>query len=259
MGNTLKRFLTIGFIALIAIALVACSEDDDQGSGSTNDSGDSSDYPNKPIEVVVPAGAGGDTDRNTRIVANYLSEELGVDLVVTNIGGGGGSVGAREVLNADPDGYKVLSFHNSIMINSILDLADFSFEDFKIPGISVGDLGNSFIVNAESDITDLETLIEKAKENPGEITIATETGAFTHMQLLAFQEETGTELKVVDVGDASEKVKALMAGQIDIIPTQLGLVKSYIDSGDFKSLGIMAEERLESAPDVPTFVEQGVD
>lgn len=256
MIKKLKSLFTVGFIVILTLGLIACSS---EGGKDSKADADSSGYPKKPIEIVVPAGAGGDTDRNTRIVANYLSEELGEDLVITNVVGGGGSVGTGEVLQSDPDGYKAVAFHNSMIINSILDLADFSYEDFQLAGTAVGDLGNSFIVNAESEITDLQTLVELAKEKPGEITIATETGGFTHLQLIAFQEVTGTELKVVDVGTAADKTKALLAGQIDIIPTQLGLVQSYIDSGDFKSLGVMSEERLENAPDVPTFIEEGVD
>ncbi|WP_277679455.1 tripartite tricarboxylate transporter substrate binding protein [Gracilibacillus dipsosauri] len=274
----MKKALLFSLILLLSVFLIACNSDssssdggnegnDDNGgseeTGNTGDSGDSgessSSYPEKPIQVVVPAGAGGDTDRNSRITAKYLSEELGEDVVVSNVSGAGGTVGAKQVLDAEADGYTVLAFHNSMIINGILELADFDYQDYELAGVAVSDLGNAFIVNAESEFTDLQSLIDAAKERPGEITIATETGAFTHLQLLAFQEETGTEFNIVDIGSASEKVTALLGGQIDIVPTQLGLVMEYIESGDFRSIGIMAEERLPGAPDVPTFKEQGVE
>ncbi|WP_052366336.1 tripartite tricarboxylate transporter substrate-binding protein [Geomicrobium sp. JCM 19055] len=67
-------------------------------------------YPNQTIEVVVPAGAGGDTDLGARLLSQYVGEELGVNMVVSNIAGAGGSVGSREILDARPDGHQVLFF-----------------------------------------------------------------------------------------------------------------------------------------------------
>ncbi|MFS0750425.1 tripartite tricarboxylate transporter substrate binding protein [Oceanobacillus sp. 1P07AA] len=258
MGKNNRILLMIGFLLIVVLMMAACSSSSN-GNGEAGADSSSADYPNKPIQVVVPAGAGGDTDRNARITAEFLSEELGTDVVVSNVGGAGGTVGTKQVLDANSDGYTVLAFHNSMIINSLLELADFNYEDYELAGANVQDLGNAFIVHAESEYTDLNTLIESAKEKPGEISIATETGSFTHLQLLAFQEATGTEFNIVDVGAAAEKVTALLGKQIDIVPTQLGLVQEYIKSGDFKALGIMAEERLEGAPDVPTFKEEGVD
>jgi tripartite-type tricarboxylate transporter receptor subunit TctC len=250
----LRKFSIVAFLLGLVLVLAACNDSAGGDGGNSSD-----DYPNKPIQVVVPAGAGGDTDRNTRIAAKYLSEELDTNVVISNVGGAGGSVGAKEVLDAANDGYTILAFHNSMVINDLLELTDFNYEDYELVGTSVLDLGNAFIVSADSEYTDLQSLIDAAKANPGKINIATETGAFTHLQLLAFQEATGTEFNIVDVGAAAEKNTALLGGQIDIIPTQLGLVQEYIKSGDFRALGIMADERLPGAPDVPTFKEQGVD
>ncbi|MCG1009743.1 tripartite tricarboxylate transporter substrate binding protein [Salinicoccus sp. ID82-1] len=249
-------FLTLLFMVVLA----GCNNGDASSEGEGGDSADAgASYPEQEINVVVPAGAGGDTDRNTRVTAEYLSEELGQELIVNNITGSGGTVGVDEVNNAEADGYTVLAFHNSMIINDILGLTDVNYENFELVGSIVQDNGNAFIVNADSDIQDIETLIEMAQESPGEIQVATETGAFTHLQLLEFQEETGTEFNVVDVGGAADKTTALLGDQIDIIPTQQGLVQEYIDSGDFRSLGVMSEERLEGAPDTPTFTEQGAD
>ncbi|WHT49986.1 tripartite tricarboxylate transporter substrate-binding protein [Sporosarcina thermotolerans] len=75
----------------------------------------------------------------------------------------------------------------------------------------------------------------------------------------SFQEQTGVEFNIADVGGASDKITALLGGRVDIVPTSLGLVKGYIESGDFVALGVMADERLEDASDIPTFKEQGVD
>lgn len=238
------------------------SEGSGEGAENSEDAATASgggEYPVDTIEVVVPAGAGGDTDFNARTLGKYLPDELGVDMVVTNIGGAGGTTGTKEVFDADPDGSKVLFFHNSMLLNSILGLADYTITDFALAGIAVLDEGNGFFVNAQSEYEDLNDLIEAAKANPGGISIATEVGGFTHLQLLALQEETGIELNIVDVGGAADKMAALQGGHIDVIPIQYGSAKEYIDAGEFRTLGILAADKVDLMPDVPTFKDQGVD
>ena len=258
MKKMIKKVL-FGALLVGAVAVMgACSE---TVEGTEKDSGgkDKSSYPTKPIEIVVPAGAGGDTDLNTRTMAKYLEKELGTTMIITNVNGAGGTTGTKKVLDSKPDGYTVLSYHNSTLISKILGLVDYTYSDFEVAGMGVMDKGNAFIINNKSEFKNLDDLIVFAKENPEKVTVATEVGSFTHLQLLAFEAATGTKFNIVDVGGASDKITALLGGRIDIIPTQLGLVNSYIESGDFRALGIMSEERLKAAPDVPTFKEQGVD
>ncbi|MDQ0338111.1 tripartite-type tricarboxylate transporter receptor subunit TctC [Caldalkalibacillus uzonensis] len=226
MKKTFKTTLLLG-VAFIFIALIVtgCSQTETNVSdeNSTEDitksaresTTDDNNYPTDTIEVVVPAGPGGDTDINARTLAKYLSEELGVNMVVSNISGAGGTTGAQEVLKADPDGSKVLFHHNGFLLNNILGLADYTHSDFEVAGIAVLDEGNGFFVNAESEYEDLSDLIEAAKANPGKISIGTEVGSFTHLQLLAFQENTGTELNIVDAGGAADKIVALQGGHIE--------------------------------------------
>lgn len=245
------------FVGLMAV-LGACSETV-EGTEKDSEGKDSSSYPKKPIEIVVPAGAGGDTDLNTRTMAKYLEKELGTTMIITNVNGAGGTTGTKKALDSKPDGYTVLSYHNSTLISKILGLTDYTYSDFDVAGMGVMDKGNAFVINNESEFKNLDDLIAFAKKSPEKVTVATEVGSFTHLQLLAFEAATGTKFNIVDVGGASDKITALLGGRIDIIPTQLGLVNSYVESGDFRALGIMSDKRLKAAPDVPTFKEQGVD
>src|SRR5690606_35637940 len=121
-------------------------------------------------------------------------------IVVNNVTGSGGTIGSRQVLDADPDGYTVLAFHDSILINNILGLADFSFADFTLAGVSVTDDGNAFLVSGDSQFDTLTDFVEYGISNPNEISVATEVGAFTHLQLLALEQETGASFNIVDVG-----------------------------------------------------------
>jgi len=192
-------------------------------------------------------------------MGKHLEKELGKAIVVTNVNGAGGTTGTKRVLDAKPDGYTVLAFHNSMLLNNIYGLSDYTYSNYKIAGIGILDQSNTFITSKDSKFDDVESLIVFAKENPGEVTVATEIGSMTYIQMLEFQQLAGVEFNVVDVGGASDKITALLGGRVDIVPTSLGLVSSYIESGDFVSLGVIAEERLEGAPEVKTFKEQGVD
>jgi tripartite-type tricarboxylate transporter receptor subunit TctC len=253
MKKSFKGILFAITVLVFATIMSGCS---DTSSGSNE--AEASDYPSKPITVVVPAGAGGDTDANARLLGKYLEKELGQPVVISNVTGAGGTVGASEVLDADPDGHTVLFFHNSLLLNRILGLTEDSYDSFKLAGIPVLDQGNTFMVSGDSKFENLQDMVEYARAHPGEVSIATEVGGFTHLQLLALQKDQDIELNIVDVGGAAEKVTALLGGHVDIVPTSLGLVKDYVESGDMRSLGIMASDRVDLMPDVPTFVEQGV-
>ena len=96
-------------------------------------------YPQKAIQVVVPVGAGGDTDMNARIFGKYMEKELGQPIVVVNVKGGGGTIGMKKVLDAAPDGYTVLFFHGEAMIPKLAGLVDYGIEAFQVAGIGVLD------------------------------------------------------------------------------------------------------------------------
>jgi tripartite-type tricarboxylate transporter receptor subunit TctC len=215
-------------------------------------------YPNKAIQIIVPAGAGGDTDLNCRIMAKYLEKELGQPVVIVNVNGAGGSLGTRKVKDAAPDGYTAVFFHPSMFLNKIMGLVDYSFGDFENAGVAVIDNTNVFVVNATSPYKNLTDLVSAAKAKPGKVKFATETGGFTHLQILAFQKETGTTLNVVDVGSAAQKTVALLGKQIDVIGISYGIIKDYVTSGRFRVIGVMAEETNPLIPEVKTFKEQGV-
>ena len=215
-------------------------------------------YPNKPIQVVVPYGAGGDTDLNCRIMSKYLEKEFGKPVVIVNINGAGGSLGSRKIKDSAPDGYNVLFFQPSMFLNKIMGLVDYSFGDFEVAGMAVMDRTSIFVVNANSPYKSLQDLIAAAKEKPRKIKIATETGALSHIQILAFEKETGTSLNVVDVGSAAQKIVALLGKQIDVIAINYGIIKDYVASGKFRAIGVMDEQTNAFIPSVKTFKEQGV-
>lgn len=224
-------------------------------SGAT--AGSETDWPKKPIEIVVPGGAGGDTDLNTRMLASALEKELGVSIVITNVKGGSGTVGARQVLDGEPDGYSLLMFHPGMLLTELTGVADFSYADYDMAGNAYMDETSIWCVSNDAPYDDLQGLLEWGKNN--KVQYATEYGSFSHLIGLAVEEATGTSFTIVDAGGAADKIAALMGNQIELIYCNYGLVTDYIENGDFKIIGLVSEERNPLFPDVPTFKEQGVD
>jgi tripartite-type tricarboxylate transporter receptor subunit TctC len=146
-----------------------------------------------------------------------------------------------------------------MFLNKMMGLVDYSFQDFENAGVAVMDDTNIFVVNGSSPYKNLQDVVQAAKKAPGKVKFATETGGFTHLQVLAFEHEAGINLNVVDVGSAAQKIVALLGKQVDVIGTSYGIIKDYVASGRFRVVGVMAEKTNPLIPEVKTFKEQGVD
>lgn len=254
-----KMFKAAAFILVVMLVLTGCASN----SGSTSSEEDTSDqevtYPTKAIELIVPAGAGGDTDMNARLFGKYLEKELGQPVVVVNVGGSGGTVGTRRVKDAKADGHTVLFFHPEILVPYVAGMVDYHIDAFEIAGIGVVDNTTVLATHKDSPYNSLSELVEDAKKNPGKIDFGMQTGGYPHIVGLAVEDAAGIELNMTDVGGNADKTVALMAGRTDFINTQYGLTKDYFESGDFKQLGLLSKERNPLMPDIPTALEQGFD
>lgn len=222
-------------------------------------------WPERTIELIVPANPGGDTDANARALAAALNETMGWNVVVSNMSGGSGAVAYEDLLSNPDDGYRFVFFHSGACITQLMGMYDFNvLDDFKLAGMPFMDYSSAFLINANNEkFSDLESMVAYMKEHPGEVTFATETGNFTHLHVLAFEAAAGVKFNIVDAGTAAQKITELLGQRLDVIDTQAGLVRDYLDTDDptqkFTCLGIMAEERLESRSDIPTMKEQGYD
>ena len=220
------------------------------------------DWPERSIELIVPANPGGDTDANARALAAALNEEMGWNVIVTNMAGGSGAVAFEDCLSNPDDGYRFVFYHSGACITQMLGMyEEFNvLDDFKLAGMPFLDYSNAFVINtANSKFSDLESMVAYMKDHPGEVSFATETGSFTHLHCVAFEQAAGVEFAIVDAGTAAQKTTELLGNRLDVIGTQAGLVKDYYETGEFKCLGILADERLEGAPEIPTLKEQGYD
>lgn len=218
-------------------------------------------WPERSIELIVPANPGGDTDSNARALAAALNEELGWNVIVSNMSGGSGAVAFEDLMNNPDDGYRFVFYHSGACITQLMGMYDFNvLDDYKLAGMVFMDYSSAFLMNSKNDkFSDLASMVAYMKDHPGEVSFATETGSFTHLHALAFEEAAGVKFNIVDAGTAAQKITELLGQRLDLIDTQAGLVRDYLDTKEFTCLGVMAEDRLEGRPEVPTLKEQGYD
>ncbi|MEM5780940.1 MAG: tripartite tricarboxylate transporter substrate binding protein [Lawsonibacter sp.] len=262
----MKKLFALTLALCLSLSLASCGNSGGTSSnagGSASGSGSSaggtkSDWPAKPISLVVPWSAGGDTDFHARTLAQYLEKELGVTVNVVNTAGGGGSVASTEVKDSQPDGYTFLAFDSAIALNQASGITDFGAEAFDPVCIIGKSCGEFLVARSDFPCNTVAELVSYTKEHPGEVIMAANTGATSYYAATKLT-EAGAELNIVNAGSSSERVASLIGGQIDLSVNAYGVIGQYIKTGDLKILGCMATERSETYGDISTAVEQGVD
>jgi len=214
-------------------------------------------YPTKAVQVIIPVGAGGDTDLNARVFGKYLEKELGQPVVVVNVSGGGGTIGMKRVLDAAPDGYTALFYHGEAMIPKIAGLVDYGIEAFEMAGICILDDTTVLATHPGMPFKNMKEFVDYAKANPFKVEFGMMTGGYPHLVGIVLQELAGIKLNLVDVGGNAAKTVALKGRKTQVINTQYGLTKDFFTAGDFVNLGLTSKTRNPLFADVPTTTEQG--
>ncbi|MGB4406523.1 MAG: tripartite tricarboxylate transporter substrate binding protein [Sphaerochaeta sp.] len=222
------------------------------------DANAASEYPTKPIQVILPVGAGGDTDLNARLFSRYMEKELGKSFAIVNTSGGGGTIGMQKVLDSDADGYTVLFYHGEAMIPKIAGMVDYGLEAFDMAGICILDDTTVLATHPGMPFKNISEFVAYAKANPNSVEFGMMTGGYPHLIGIVLEEVAGIDLNLVDVGGNAAKTVALKGRKTQVINTQYGLTQDYFKSGDFVVLGLTAKERNPLFPDVPTTTEQGL-
>ena len=245
----MKKSLSVSLFASVLVL----------AAGSALSAG-AAEWPTKTVQVIVPAGAGGDTDFNARTMAKYFEKITGKSMIITNMNGGGGTIATSEVKSAAPNGSTLLFGHTGqLIVNEVAGLADYGFSAFDVACIAGVDKGTVFVTGKKSGIKGVADLVAKAKERPGTVIYGTELGGYSHLQGLIFQNLAGVKLKIVDTGSASEKITSLLGGRIDLGAITYGPVKDYAASGEMNIIAQFNSERNPLLGNIPTFKEQGVD
>lgn len=234
------------------------SKEDEAGQADGTEENKSTWEPSSTVSIVVPAGAGGDTDLSARVFAQYAKEITGHDFIVVNSNGAAGSVAANQVLASAPDGHTFLYGHNLVNVANIAGVTDYNYSAFKIGPTFVLEPAQQLYVYADQ-YANLDEFIAAAKAAPGELKACTEVGAYTYYELLAFEKAAGIDLELVDAGSTSDKIAAMLSGQIDLMPGPYINCKDYLESGQFVAIGVPTQERYDVISQIPTLKEQGID
>ncbi len=259
-----KRLLSLLLAVVLLLVLVGCNKTAATPSTSPEASPSPTEsapaeiaWPEKPIQVIVSFGAGGDTDILCRKLCEEISNELGVPIVCTNVTGQSGTVAARQVKDSAADGYTVLWHQSSFFVASMTGIADFDYTAFELAGVAVKEVSDVVMVR-KGAYKDINDFIEKAKANPKGLNYGTSLGGYSHLQALALGDAFGVEFNVVDIGGGSETIAALLAGDIDFVITTNNYARTYIESGDCEALCIMGNDPVAQTPDWPTLKDSGV-
>ncbi len=217
-------------------------------------------YPNRAIRMVVPFAPGGGTDTNARIVAQKLSEQLNVPVVVDNRPGAGSMLGTELVVRAAPDGYTLLNVSPELTINPSLQP--------KIPYDALKDLApvsqsvsSQYVLSTHPSVPvkSLKEFIALAKARPGQLNYGSSgVGSANHLAGVLFQGMTGTQLVHVPFKGAGPATIALMGGEIDFSFTSTTAAVAQVKLGRLRAIAVTGPKRFSEMPDIPTVSKAGV-
>ena len=245
MGTSLKACLSLLAASLLAVVAAAASA---QG------------YPNKPVKIIVPFGAGGPADIYARAIAQRLSEPLGQQVIVEDRPGAGSAVGTDVVAKSAPDGYTLLMISNTHTINETLNpkLPYNLLRDFA-PITQVNVMPNVLVVNPALGVNSVKELIALAKSKPGKLNYASSgPGTPYHLAAELFKAMTQTFIVHIPHKASGEARASVLGGQVEMMFDSLPTTVQQIKSGKMKGLAITSVKRSPLLPDMPTVAEAGV-
>ncbi len=216
------------------------------------------DYPNRPVEFIVPWSPGGGSDTLMRIIANNVTPFLGAEMPVINIPGVGGTVGLTEASRRAADGYTISQVHEGLLAATATGLTELKWDDFD--PIALMTASPQYLVAATDQPYDtFEGLVEYAQANPGALTIGVTLGGVPHLHAAMIAEAFDLDWRYVGYEGTGERVRALVGGNLDLAIGDISSSLQFVENGDMTFLATGAPERLAQTPDVPTLVELGSD
>ena len=245
--SALRRRAALGFSALAVLAGWMPSQVLAQ-----------SDYPNRPVTLVVPFPAGGSTDLVARLIASGMTEHLGQEIVVENRGGAGGNIGSAAVARAEPDGYTILMATVAThALNPMLykKMPYDPVEDFA-PISLLALIPNVLVVNPEFPAKTVQELIDLLKANPGKYSYASSgNGTPLHLSGELFKSMAGVDMTHVPYKGAGPALVDVMGGHVPIMFDNLPPSLEHIRAGKLRGLGVTTKERAPSIPEMPAIAE----
>jgi len=217
------------------------------------------DFPNKPIELVVPFQPGGGTDALARAFADATRKHTTQSVIIVNKPGASGAIGWQDVINAKPDGYRLAVVTVEVTTLPHMGLAKFSYEDLT-PIARLNADQAAITVRADAPWNTIEEFLAAARKDSGKISMGNAgNGSIWHLAAAALEDKTGTKFNHTPFQGAGPAVLALMGGHIDAVAVSPAEVTTYVQAGKLKTLAVMAEQRVKGFDKVPTLKERGID
>ncbi len=219
------------------------------------------DFPNKPIRLIVPFTPGGVTDTSGRLIAEQLSKRLGQQVVVDNKPGASGNIGSQMVAAAEPDGYTLLlGFDGTLVINPhVFPRIGFDpVKDFAPVG-KIGDAILILVTHPQAKTKTLKDVIAQSKSDANGLSYGTSgTGSTPHIAGELFKLRTGANLVHVPYKGGGQAMTDLLGGNLPLVYTAIAGAIPHVKAGKLHPIAVSSGQRAPSLPDVPTFLESGV-
>ena len=218
-------------------------------------------YPNRPITMIIPFAAGGPTDVLGRIVGARMSEVLGQQVVIENVGGAGGMTGSARVAQAKPDGYTMVlgtvgthaqgqTLYKKPLYNAATD--------FTPVGL-IAEVPIVLIARKDLPANDLKEFVDYTKKNQDKMTFGSAgAGSATHLGCVVLNTAMGTHVTHVPYRGTGPAMQDLQGGRIDFLCEIASTAKPQIDGGSVKAIAMLTKQRSPALPNVPTAAEQGL-
>lgn len=218
------------------------------------------DYPNKPVKIIVTVPAGGGVDTVTRIFAEQLHQKLGQPFVLENRGGAGGNVAAEAVFVAPPDGYTLMASQPAPITTNAALYKKLNFDPTKFEPVAVmTKFPNVLLVKNNFPAKTAQEFLAYVKANPGKLNYASQgVGTTSHLTAELFMTQTGTKMTHVPYRGTGPALNDIVAGHVDLIFMELSAAYKLHDGGKARILAVATDQRIEQLKDLPTMIEVGV-
>jgi tripartite-type tricarboxylate transporter receptor subunit TctC len=234
-------------VAVLALALVA------NASAET--------FPSRPIKLVIPQPPGGHSDVVGRTLQPKLAELLQQPVVIDNRGGAGGTIGAEAVARATPDGHTLLLGGSNNLSIAVALLADVRYDPLRdfVPVAGVAVVPYALAVRASLPIKTFGELLAYAREHPGRLNYGSNgVGSTSNLAFEWIKSATGVKIVHVPYRVTAQALLALLAGEVDVVVSDLSLLVPHAKAGALRILAVAGEKRAASATEIPTVAEQGI-
>jgi tripartite-type tricarboxylate transporter receptor subunit TctC len=216
-------------------------------------------FPSRPIKIVVPYAVGGATDLITRVVAQSLSENLGVSVVVENRAGGGGTVASRAVSLAEPDGYTLLTATNGPFAIGPAIYQNVGYDPIRsfAPIAYLAGAPDLLVVRSDLPVNSLAGLFAYAKAHPGELNYGAGAGTPANLIIEWLKAKTGSDIVYIPHKGGAPATTDLLGGQTQLGIEILAPLLPHVRDGRLKPLAVTGAQRSPELPEVPTLIESG--